>query len=461
MLGKKKRCMNKVLWTVFALLMAAAVTVFGIRFHTGSVAAAAPLTTGQLIYNSGIYEMGMICDRNGNVIVEGTASGDVYWSDSQAQDIMESMLGVDLNATLNSPYTVLGTCPWLYGMNDNRLDIKGLLTPWEDRVGGDVKLTIDMELQREIDRVIDESGYEDGRVVVSDYRTGEILAMYGDVQTQITAPGSTMKPILAAAILNVRPDLRTFTYNCVSENHYFYTEEGSRHYISCVGGAEHGVMDMDRAMAHSCNGYFISLLQQVDKEVLLQELQKWGYDTTIQYDDFHYHDHVFLGSGTESTDMLLAAIGQANAGITTLGLNNCMSAILNHGVLQEPKLIDSVVYQAGEDWTLREEGEQYEICSTDIADDVMSMMQGVTEYGTGKKFAYPGFLAKTGTSEKIIVEQGSNDNTYAVWTAGGLTSEEYPYCITVCLDNVDRTTTSADAGIVAREILKYIVEGGR
>lgn len=461
MMKKKKNYLNKVLWTAFVLLMVAAVTVFGIRFHTGSVAEAAPLTTGQVIYNSSIYEMGKICDRNGNVIVEGTESREIYWCDPQAEAIMEPLLGVDLNETMNSPYTVLGTCPWLYGIGDERLNVKGLLTPWKARVGGDVKLTIDMDLEREIDRVLEESGFANGRVVVSNYITGEIYAVYGDTQTQMNPPGSTMKPILASAILNIRPDLRSYTYNCAAENHYFYTEEGTRHYIACAGEAEHGLMTMDTAMAYSCNGFFISLLQQVDKDALLKELQKYGFDTTIAYNDFHYYDHVFLGNESEGTDFLLAAIGQANASMSVIGLNSCMSALMNHGTLQEPKLIDSAIYQAGEEWESRAEGEQYVISSAEVANDVVNMMQGVTEYGTGKKFAYPNFVAKTGTSEKLIVEKGSADNTFAVWTTGGLVNEEYPYCITVCLDNVNNQIASYDAGIVAREILTYmIVKGG-
>ena len=74
-----------------------------------------------------------------------------------------------------------------------------------------------------------------------------------------------MKPVIAASVLDLDPDKKNFIYDCTEENHVFQTEGGAFR-IDCSG--VHGQMNMENAMAVSCNGYFISLLQSVDKKSL-------------------------------------------------------------------------------------------------------------------------------------------------------------------------------------------------
>ena len=92
-----------------------------------------------------------------------------------------------------------------------------------------------------------------------------------NIFSQLYSPGSTIKIILAAAALSIDPDLASFEYDCTAENHIFHTEEGD-YRISCAGNVYHGRMDMTKAIAYSCNGYFISLLQQIPEDELAEEL---------------------------------------------------------------------------------------------------------------------------------------------------------------------------------------------
>lgn len=76
------------------------------------------------------------------------------------------------------------------------------------------------------------------------------------------------------------------------ENHIFQIENGAVE-INCAENMFHGELSMENAIAYSCNGYFISLMQKADHAKMLEALKKWGFDTSISYEQFMYWDHRF------------------------------------------------------------------------------------------------------------------------------------------------------------------------
>lgn len=451
----RKTYNNRALWCVFLSCMLLVVGVFGKRVLAGNVQTA--LSDGQILKISDQYTMGSILDRNQNLIVQGQEGG-ANWNGEETEEIWGDLLGISIRENVNSPFTIAGNCPWIFGTEDNRFGLSDLFCPWKERVGGSVQLTLDMNLQQTIHDMLENYGYENSTVMVSNYKTGEILAAYGDIFQKRYHPGSTIKPVLAAAILNLYPELEDFTYQCTRPNHNFHTEQGL-YRINCAYGAYHGLMNMESAIAQSCNGYFISLLQQVPKEELQEELKKWGFDTVIAYEQFSYWDQSFIKESDLETDYLLAAIGQANAYSTVAGMHFCTNALMNQGTLKEPVLMNRKCSEPGDAWQDMVEEKTYPFCQAEAADAVKGMMEQVTINGIGKSFYYPGFAAKTGTSQKAD-ENGTLVDQYTIWTTGGLVQEETPYAITVCLDQIPETVDSTFAGKIAREILVYIVEEG-
>lgn len=453
MLYYRKTHSNRVLWAVFLSCMLLAVGIFGHRVYAGNIQS--EMTSGQIIKVAEQYIMGRVFDRNGNMIVQGTEQG-AQWRDEKTERLFSDLMGIDIEKTVNSPFTVAGNCAWLFGTEDNRFGLKDLIDPGQERVGGSVVLTLDMELQSYIDQVLSQYGFEHATVMVSDYSTGEILAAYGNVFVDMYHPGSTIKPILAAAILNLYPEMKNYTYECVKENHDFYTEQGWYH-IDCAYEKEHGLVDMEKAIAQSCNGYFVSLLQQIPRKELQKELEKWGFDTVIAYEQFSYWDQTFLKDSDRETDYLLAAIGQANAYTTVAGMHFCTNALLNGGTFNEPLLLKMKLSEPEGEWQKIASDKTYQMCSAEVADTVEMMMESVTTWGIGTRFYYPEFAAKTGTAQKADKE-GSILNEYTVWTTGGLTNENTPYSVTVCLDQVSEEIDSTWAGLVARDILDYLAK---
>ena len=154
------------------------------------------------------------------------------------------------------------------------------------------------------------------------------------------SPGSTMKPILAAAALSIQPGLlEGGIYNCSKGNHRFPTDEGKAYQINCAGNTYHGRVMMADAIAYSCNGYFVSLLTQLPREELAKELSRWGFGTTVAFDQFAYWDHTFANEDCSGGTYLLSAIGQGDCSITPIGMNLCTNVLLNSGRLEEPQFI--------------------------------------------------------------------------------------------------------------------------
>ena len=455
MLECKDKKRGRLLWVVFLLCMLIVLGVFFERVLSNSMIT--EMSGGQVIKISKQYVMGCIYDRYGNEIVKGTQSG-VEWENEITQAAFDNLMGVDIESSKNSRMTVCGNCSWIYGTEDNCFETEDFLGLNKERIGGSVELTLDKELQVYIYKLLAERGYKEASVVVSDWSTGEVYAAIGSVFSETYHPGSTIKPILAAAILNIRPDLAIYTYNCTDSNHNFYTEDGV-YRVNCINNKCHGVMNMEDAMIYSCNGYFVSLLQQVSKQALQEELKKWGFDSVVSYEQFMYWDHSFVKESSSEQDYLLAAIGQANVFITPMGMNLATNTILNGGCLKEPVLIKEKQSSHNEVWREVQLDKVYEVCDDESATMISNMMLGVTEKGTGKSYYYPGFASKTGTAQKANPD-GSLSDKQTVWTTGGLVGADKHYSITVCLDNVSGETGSKEAGKIAKNILEFM-EGGK
>lgn len=463
---QKKKCSMKIERRIYFTVLVLIVALFVIRIYNGVINTE---NAGALIQLSEQYRVGTVYDRDGEAILQGNGTGDrIKMQGSKEEQLaLMPLIGSEIKDTYASRMTVRGMAPELYGSEDERLNLKGFLSPLRKRVGGSVQLTIDKELQTYIFDLLQNKGHDTGSVVVSNWETGEILAavsmqpfeegavMISSVFNERFPPGSTVKVILAAAALSIDPELADYTYNCSPENHVFHTNEGD-YRIDCAGGVSHGEMNLEKATAYSCNGYFLSLLQKLPKNKLENELKKWGFNTVVQYDDFDYWDHQFAGDS--DIEYLLCAIGQGGCSMTPMGLHLTTNALLNSGELKEPHLIQAASSSPEKTMKERKRNKTYKVCEKNIADTIKETMLAVTTYGTGTHFYMPGFAAKTGTAQETN-EKGELTGLHTIWTTGGLVSEETPYTVTVCLNNINEKARGGDAGQIAKEILQFMTGG--
>jgi cell division protein FtsI/penicillin-binding protein 2/cell division protein FtsW (lipid II flippase) len=171
-----------------------------------------------------------------------------------------------------------------------------------------VHLTIDIRLQARAQKILEDHlqtvGAHNGSVVVMDATSGDVLAMVsapapdppGSRSAAPTPdelldrarygqypPGSTFKIVTAIAALTLDPGLRHRTYLCRSlpEGRAGTVILGwNRDIKDDVGDHAHGTIDMERAIAVSCNAYFAQLgVHDVGAKALADTAAKFGIST--------------------------------------------------------------------------------------------------------------------------------------------------------------------------------------
>ena len=488
MLREKRRNGSVVIYRVFLATMIAAVVLFLMRVASRKLET--DFSVGQMIHLSQSYKMGNIYDGNGELIAKGSRKSSMEYESEKTATAFQDIVGADISQTLGIRNNICSNALWIYGTETNALDMKNLIVPSKSvKKGGDVKLTLRKDLQEHLAEMVAESGYEKAYVIVSNYKTGEILAMYsngGNCLDEMLHPGSTMKPFYLAAALSVDPQLVDYTYDCEADSHDFGSGVQAVH-INCAGKANHGTTDYTKAMAKSCNAWFSSSLDRLDQDKLLEAMKVWGFDSSYSFEQFRYMDHTFDGKSSSNSVVAKGVtagmkklgidyrekrlryeiIGQGNAHITVEAMNFLTGALLNEGVLKEPVWIKAKRTSATDgEWKKLERMNEYVMCKKDVADTVVQTLEAVMESGTGRSFAMPeaGLAGKTGTAQKAD-RNGNLNGKQTVWFTGGLTGEAgemNPIAITVAFDDVDSSVTSSAAGTFAKDVLTYMLteEGG-
>jgi cell division protein FtsI/penicillin-binding protein 2/cell division protein FtsW (lipid II flippase) len=172
----------------------------------------------------------------------------------------------------------------------------------------DVRLTVDIRLQiraKEIlERHLRQAGVVNGAVVVMEAGTGDVMAMVSTPATSPPAvraaaptpdelldrarygqypPGSTFKLVTAMAALRGDPGLTHRTYQCrpLGDGRCGNTIAGwNRAIKDDIGDRAHGTLDMERAIAVSCNAYFAQLgVRDVGSKALAEMADRLGLST--------------------------------------------------------------------------------------------------------------------------------------------------------------------------------------
>jgi cell division protein FtsI/penicillin-binding protein 2/cell division protein FtsW (lipid II flippase) len=171
-----------------------------------------------------------------------------------------------------------------------------------------VHLTIDIRLQMKakeiLDRRLRQAGQDKGAMVVMNAATGDVLALVNSPSPDppgkraatptpdelldrarygLYPPGSTFKLVTAMAALRRDPALRRRLYQChaLSEGRCGTVIPGWRREIKDdVGDHAHGSIEMERAIAVSCNAYFAQLgVHDVGAKALAQTAALLGIST--------------------------------------------------------------------------------------------------------------------------------------------------------------------------------------
>lgn len=308
-------------------------------------------------------------------------------------------------------------------------DVRGYLLPSSEKMvepaqdGNDIYLTIDKTIQSFLEdamsRVEQEYEPESMMAIVSNPKTGEILAMsqrptfdpttregldaswLNETIENVIEPGSTMKTFTVAAAI----------------------ESGNWHPNATYQSGSYRLLDRKINDHNNGKGWgtitYLEGFQRSSNTAMAHQLEIMGYDTLIDYlgrFGFNEKTGIDLPKETSGTilskypsNVLTTSYGQGST-VTPIQLMQAFSAITNEGQMMQPYVIDKIVNPNTGELILQSEPViKGNPVSEDTANQVKQLLASTvtSEAGTAKRFALDGYDVggKTGTAQ--VPEKGT------------------------------------------------------
>jgi cell division protein FtsI (penicillin-binding protein 3) len=335
--------------------------------------------------------------------------------------------------------------------------------------GGNVRLTIDKQVQANAEEVLQETvrrwGASAASAIVMDPYTGSVLAMAvaprfnanrfpttradrrrNRAITDTYEPGSTFKLVAIAAALEegivspttafrLPPTLKVAD-RVIHESHVRGTQR----------------MTVKQIVEYSSNIGTITIAQRLGEGRMASWIDRFGFgrETGIDFPGESPGFALPLEEWSGST-IGTVPIGHGIA-VTPIQMARAYAAIANGGVLVRPRLIDRI------DGRPVAGSQRRRIVSRTVSERMLGMLKGVVVEGTGREAAIPGYTVagKTGTAAKIDSDGRYSTSRY-VASFIGLVPATKPRLVIMVM--VDEPRGNFYGGVVAapafREIARF------
>ena len=283
------------------------------------------------------------------------------------------------------------------------------------RVGNTVVLTINQELQEIAERTLTDAiartRADGGDIVILDPRSGEILAMAGErrgvVAPSATAvtepfePGSTLKPLIASALLargRVRPT------DMVSTRGGTYLLHGRTINDEPHPGPTPERLTLADVIRYSSNVGIVQFAERLTPREQFETLRDFGLGTSTGVPYAPEAGGTLRPPRAWSRQTPASMAMGYEVAVTPLQLALAYAAIANGGELLEPVLVKEIREPDG---AVRFRGKRRvvrRVIPADIARDVRKLLTGVVERGTAvdAELATYSLAGKTGTPRRTI-----------------------------------------------------------
>ncbi|RVU54780.1 penicillin-binding transpeptidase domain-containing protein [Anaerosphaera multitolerans] len=222
-------------------------------------------------------------------------------------------------------------------------------------------------------------------------------------------PGSTFKLITAAAALEeAKTDLEK-TYLCNG----VYTEIPSAP-ITCTSD-NRGQRSLEQAMAESCNISFVRIGNDLGAENMLKYIKAFGFGERTGIDLPAEAKGEIPKDVKDITPVKLSRLSYGHAiAVTPIQLINSVSAIVNGGYLNTPRMVDRIEDSNGNVIEEFETERKRRVISEENSEIMKDLMRKVVEEGTGRRAKVEGYQVggKTGTANAVLETGGYDPNNY-------------------------------------------------
>jgi penicillin-binding protein 2 len=357
----------------------------------------------------------------------------------------------------------------------------GELAHRKPKAGGDIQLTLDMEVQLLAHKAL---GEHKGAVVVLDPNNGDVLAMLSapgfdanrfvpyisskDWKTLsenpgipllnravagVYPPGSTFKPLVGLAAATLNPAAISTVYDSPS-----IFRIGQR----VVHTTGHGEVAMREALKVSANVYFFKTALACGPEPIVEQAlaaglgKKTGVEVDFEQpgiipDQKWQQDN---RTGWSDGDTCNLAIGQGYVAVTPIQMAMLTATIANGGYLYRPRLVQAYREPASETYV---PNPSQRIGKMNWSEAALNTVRGgmhdviMAEDGTGKRAAVEGFdfAGKTGTAEYGVKGEGAKHT----WMIAFAPFDNPQYAIAMLVEDGD------SGGGTVGPCLKILMEG--
>lgn len=370
----------------------------------------------------------------------------------------------------------------------------------EAQDGYDIELTIDMDLQRRTQEVMELVLFGDstaGAVVVMNPKTGAVEAMYSypsydlnlfargisskeyqsllndeakplinRVTQGLYPPGSTMKAFTAACALDndVLDENYEFDTSQIKDDYWTPTDYGAWIWTAIkrthINYPISGPLNMRKALIHSDNIYFANCALLTGWDVFEEYMTRLGFTESIPF-DINVAEPQLKNEDTEMDYKLIAdsGYGQGEILVTPLQLASMFSAFANDGNVAEPYVVKGLYQEDGIRYVCKESHTysnwKESVISERAIEVITPFLEDVVDptiNGTGRNLKVKGctVAAKTGTAEI-----GSSKSREISWFVGYRTgvSDEDARLVLVMLEVPAETKYSSLKFDIARPLL--------
>ncbi len=344
--------------------------------------------------------------------------------------------------------------------------IKKLVEP----IGGDTVITtinpsIQSFAQQAIQHAVTTNAASGGEVIVSDPKTGAIIAMattwpWDAPVMNVFEPGSSIKPLIFSAALQEGIVNVNTTFN----GPYYIPDPNIPLVIKDVENHPWPI-DLRDALVYSSDVAEMQIATRFINAIGDKAYYNWflkfgfghktGIDLPSEVSGFLTPPSQWYGIGGQEM-----AIGQSIA-VTGVQLITALNAVANGGYIIKPHIMKEIISPSGSIVSIYTP-QATQIFNSEVTQIVRSFMVDVVERGTGIPAKLPGVLVggKTGTAEKSVNGKVSTKGPYFSVFYGFFPADDPQYSILVMVDQPSKGLYYGEdvAAPVFHDIGEYILK---
>lgn len=228
--------------------------------------------------------------------------------------------------------------------------------------------------------------------------------------TEIYEPGSVFKVVTSASAIEENLiDLKNDSFFCSGQ----VTLEGAYYPIKCHNTNGHGAQTFQEALTHSCNPAFMEIGARLGIDKFCYYFDAFGLAEKTGIDlPAESSGNGFQPDKMTNVDLAVSSFGQGET-ITPIEMITSYCATINGGYLLKPYVVDKVVDEDGNVILKNERTVKRQVVSEETSETMRTVLKNVVTDNGGGNVTIKGYSigGKSGTSQRLsVTEKGQTAN---------------------------------------------------